>query len=310
MRYQRLDLNLLIALRVLLAEQNVTRSAQAMHMTQPAMSGILARLREYFGDPLIMQVGRKMELTPLARSLVGPINDLLVRIDATLGIKPEFDPASTRRRFSLVASDYVVSVFIAGVLNRVHQEAPGVSIELRQPAAENAAQLEAGEIDLLIAPEGFASGRHSAVNLFDDGYCAVVDRDHPDVGESLSLAQYAQLAHISVESMGKPFFESWFDRTHGEIRQVQVVAHTFALLPQLVAGTRLVGTMHARAAAMLTPSLPLKSVRLDFAVPRLTEVLQWHEARDLDPGAQWLRELIIAQAQQLPPLSSLSHLHG
>jgi len=308
MRYQRLDLNLLTALRALLAEQNVTRAAQAMHITQPAMSGILARLREYFGDPLITQVGRRMELTPLAQSLVGPINDLLVRIDATLGIKPEFDPASTRRRFMLVASDYVVSVLLMEVLKRVHQAAPGITIELRHPARESAAQLDAGEIDLLITPEGFASGNHSAANLFEDGYCAVVDRNHPDIGDAIDLAQYVQLSHVCCEGLGKPFFESWFDRAHGEIRQVRLVTHTFALLPQLVAGTRLVATMHARAAALLDPGLPLRRVRLDFAVPRLVEVLQWHQARDLDPGAQWLRQVIIERAALLPPLRSLSHL--
>jgi LysR family nod box-dependent transcriptional activator len=308
MRYQRLDLNLLTALRALLAEQSVTRAAQVMHVTQPAMSGILSRLREYFGDPLITQVGRKMELTPLARSLVGPVNDLLIRIDTTLGTKPEFDPATTRRHFTLVASDYVVSVLMLNVLRRVHREAPGLVIELRQPANESASQLEAGEIDLLVTPHTYASGDHSAVNLFEDAYCAVVDRDHPEVGESIGLAQYVQLGHVVFEHMGKPFFESWFDRTHGEIRQVQVLTHTFALLPQLVSGTRRVATMHARAAAALDPSLPLRRVRLDFAVPHLVEVLQWHEARDLDPGAQWLRQLIIDEAAALPELSSLVRL--
>lgn len=310
MRYQRLDLNLLTALRALLAEQNVTRAAQAMHVTQPAMSGILSRLREYFGDPLITQVGRKMELTPLARSLVGPVNDLLVRIDATLGIRPEFDPATTRRRFTLVASDYLVTVLLTDVLERVHREAPGVAIELRQPAKESAAQLEAGEIDLLITPEVFASGNHSAVNLFEDSYCAVVDRDHPEVGDSISLAQYIQLGHVVYEHMGKPFFESWFDRTHGEIRQVQVVTHTFGLLPQLVRGTRRIATMHARAAALLDASGPVRRVKLEFTVPHLVEVLQWHQARELDPGAQWLRQAIIDQAAALPPLSQLADLPG
>jgi len=133
-----------------------------------------------------------------------------------------------------------------------------------------------------------------------------VDRDHPDVGQSLALAEYVQLGHVSYESLGKPFFESWFDRAHGEIRQVQVVTHTFGLLPQLVTGTRLVATMHARAAAMLDPSLPLRRVRLDFGVPTLMEVLQWHRARDLDPGAQWLRQVIISHAAAMPELSSLA----
>lgn len=300
MRYQRLDLNLLIALRALLAEQSVTRAAQTMHVTQSAMSGILARLREYFGDPLISQIGRRMELTPLAQSLVGPINDLLLRIDATLGIRPGFDPATTRRRFTLVASDYVVSVLMVDVLKRLNRDAPGVSLELRQPSKESAAQLEAGEIDLLITPEPYASGDHAATNLFDDTYCAIVDRDNTRVGEAISLAQYIEMGHVVFEHVGKPFFESWFDRTHGEVRQVEVIAHTFGLLPALVAGTRRIATLHTRAAAHVEEAFPVRRVRIDFAVPRLVEVLQWHKVRELDPGGQYLRQLITEQARTLP----------
>ena len=92
MRYHKLDLNLLTALKALLAEKNVTRAGESVHVTQSAMSGILARLRDYFGDPLIVQIGRKMELTPLAESLVEPVNDVLLRIDATIATRPEFNP--------------------------------------------------------------------------------------------------------------------------------------------------------------------------------------------------------------------------
>jgi len=300
MRYQRLDLNLLIALRALLSEQNVTRAAQALHVTQSAMSGMLARLREYFGDALIAQVGRRMELTPLAQSLAGPVNDLLIRIDATLGTRPEFDPATSRRRFTLVASDYVMSVLMVDVLKHVHRQAPGLTVELRYPSVDAAARLEAGEIDLLIGPDTYASGHHSAVNLFDDSYCAVVDRDHSEVGESIGLAQYLELGHVAFMQLGKPFFEEWFDRTHGEVRRLEVMAHMFGQLPMLVAGTRRIATLHARAAALIATSLPVRKVRLDFAVPRLVEVLQWHRVRDLDPGAQWLREVIRENAAALP----------
>ena len=93
-RYHKLDLNLLTALKALLAEKNVTRAGEAVHVTQSAMSGILSRLRDYFGDPLIVQVGRKMELTSLAESLVEPVNDVLLRIDATIATRPEFNHGS------------------------------------------------------------------------------------------------------------------------------------------------------------------------------------------------------------------------
>jgi LysR family transcriptional regulator, nod-box dependent transcriptional activator len=302
MRYQRLDLNLLVALRALLTERSVTRAAHSVNVTQSAMSGILARLREYFEDPLIVQVGRRMDLTQLGQSLQEPVNDLLVRIDTTLGTRPEFDPATTRRRFSIMASDYVISVLLADVLQRVHLEAPGVSIELRSPSKDSTVQLESGDLDLLVTPELFTAAGHACAPLYEDDYCVVVDRDNPDVGETLSLAQFSALRHVSFESQGKPFFETWFERTHGEIRQVEVTAHSFQLLPLLLVGTKRVATMHSRMAQRIAASMPVKLAQLDFAVPRILEVLQWHKLRDLDPGSQWLRHCIIGQAARLVPL--------
>lgn len=304
MRYQRLDLNLLVALRALLTERSVTRAAQSLHVTQSAMSGILSRLREYFEDPLIIQVGRRMELTQLGQSLQEPVSDLLVRIDTTLGSRPEFDPATTRRRFSVMASDYVVSVLLADVLQRVHQQAPGVSIELRRPSRDAAAQLESGELDLLVTPELFTATGHAWAPLFEDDYCVLADAANDAVPPSLSLDQFSALRHVCYDSQGKPFFETWFERTHGAIRQVELTAHSFQLLPLLVLGTTRVATLHSHMARRIAATMPVKLSRLDFAVPRVLEVLQWHTLRQLDPGSQWLRQLIIDQASQLfqPPL--------
>lgn len=299
MRYQRLDLNLLVALRQLLADRNVTRAAQTLHMTQPAMSGILARLREFFDDPLIAQVGRRMELTPLGQGLVEPVSELLVRIDATLGIRPGFDPATTQRRFSIVASDYLVQVLLADVLRLVHDQAPGARIDLRQPAQDSAAQLDAGEIDLLITPEAFGAASQGACTLFDDSFCALVDRSTSEIGDTLTLEAYLAQGHVVYESQGKPFFDRWFDRTHGEIRRIEVSAHGFQSLPSLVIGTRRVATVPVRLAAQMAALLPVRQVRLDFALPRLVEVLQWHKVRELDPGLLWLRTLITEQASGL-----------
>ena len=135
MRYHRLDLNLLFALKALLTEKNVTRAGETVHVTQSAMSGILARLRNYFDDPLIVQVGRRMELTPLAESLVEPVSDVLMRIDATIATRPQFKPGASQRHFSMIASDYVTRVLLLDVLRAVHFDAPGVSVDLRQPTS-------------------------------------------------------------------------------------------------------------------------------------------------------------------------------
>jgi len=306
-RYHKLDLNLLTALKALLAEKNVTRAGEAVHVTQSAMSGILARLRDYFGDPLIVQVGRKMELTSLAESLVDPVNDVLLRIDATIATRPEFNPLTTRRHFSVVASDYSIHVLLLDVLRRVHHDAPGMSLEFRNPSESAAAELEAGEVDFIVNPESQNSQVQSGTVIFEDSYVIVVDAGNTEVGNSIAIDQYLALRHVAFKSgkHGLPQFETWMANRYGEERRVEVVAHSFYLLPRLVIGTSRIATMHTRLAKQLAGDLPIRLVKPEFEIPRLIEVLQWHKYRDLDPGSMWLRDAILEGARGLPRLTDL-----
>jgi LysR family nod box-dependent transcriptional activator len=307
MRYHKLDLNLLTALKALLTEKNVTRAGESVHVTQSAMSGILARLREYFGDPLIVQVGRKMELTSLAASLVEPVNDVLLRIDATIATRPEFNPLTTSRHFSLVASDYSINVLLLDVLRRVHREAPGISLEFRTPSESAAAELEAGEVDFIINPESQHSPMQSGAVLFEDSYRIVVDAGNTEVGDSIGIEQYLALRHVAFKSgkFGLPHLETWLANRYGDERSVEVVSHSFSLLPRLVIGTARIATMHTRLAKQCADTLPVRLVMPAFEIPRLTEVLQWHKYRDLDPGSMFLRDMIIEGARALPPLEEV-----
>jgi DNA-binding transcriptional LysR family regulator len=307
MRYQRLDLNLLTALRTLLAERNVTRAGEVLHVSQSAMSGMLARLREYFDDQLIIPVGRKMELTPLAETLEDKINDLMIRLDATLATRPEFDPATSRRHFSIVTSDYLAQVLLIDVLREVHEEAPGVVIEFRQPSSTAAVDLENGEVDFVINPARFTTPNQASSVLFEDSYVAVVDPANDEVGDVVTLDDYKKLRHVSLENNGRPQFETWFISEYGELPNVEVTVNSFALLPQLVLGTRRVATLHKRMALQVVKQMPLRLVRLGFEPPLLVETLQWHRYRDLDPGSHWLREKILAHAARMPPLQQLSN---
>ncbi|MFT4257630.1 MAG: LysR substrate-binding domain-containing protein [Pseudoxanthomonas sp.] len=308
MRYQKLDLNLLSALKALLEKRNVTRAGEAMHVSQSAMSGILARLRDYFEDPLIVQVGRRMELTPLAESLLEPVTDILVRIDAAIHTRPELDPASMQRHFTLVASDYVSAVLLCDVLREIHREAPGISWKFRQPSAHTASQLDSGDVDFIICPDWHASNTQSGAVLFDDSYVILVDRDNAEIGDTISLDQYMSAGHVSFQAGNDsvPMFESWFASRHGEhVRRIEVSVNSFHLLPKMIVGTNRVATLHARMAGSHLKKLPLRTARPLFEMPHLVEVLQWHRHRDLDPGTRWVREKIIAMAQKLPAIGSL-----
>jgi len=308
MRYSKLDLNLLTALRALLKEKSVTRAGELLHVTQPAMSGILGRLRDYFDDPLIVPVGRKMELTPLAESLLQPVNDLLLRIDATIRLRPEFDPLTTRRHFTLVASDYTIGVLLAAVLERVRRDAPGLTVGFSPPSEFVTQELESGEVDFVIMPEIFTSPSQSSQVLFDDSYVVVVWNDNP-VGDSITLERYLELGHVAyqAEKSRTPVYERWFAEKYGYSRRIEVSAYTFQLLPYLIVGTDRVATMHRRFAERQLAGVPVRCVRPLFEVPKFNQVLHWHKYRDLDPGSQWLRDRIIETAQSLPPLGELTN---
>lgn len=300
MRYQRLDLNLLTALRALLTERSVTRAAESLFVSQSAMSGILARLREYFDDALIVQFGRRTELTPLAECLITKVSDLLLQIDAALGTKPYFSPEASRRHFVVVASDYSISVLLLQVLSDIHACAPGVTVLFKQPMQTSYQELEAGEVDFVIAPEWYSTPGFSTTRLFADTYCAVADRHNPEITDAIGLEQYAAARHVAVETGGKPMFDTWFEKTYPGRRRIDVAIPSFALLPRLVVGTERIGTVHSRLAQQACEFLPVRGVRLDFECPQFVEMLQWHSYRDSDPGIVWLRDKLLEHAAALP----------
>src|SRR4051812_37211025 len=168
MRYQRIDLNLLIALDALLAERNVTRASERMHMTQSAMSGVLSRLREYFDDPLLVAVGRTMRLSPRAESLVQPVRDILLKVDSTLGVRPEFEPATAKRHFTIIASDYVSNVLLGEVLRRIAVAAPGLGFDIQPTSSGMEQDLDQGRVDFLVTPAHLTLSEHPQAVLFDD----------------------------------------------------------------------------------------------------------------------------------------------
>ena len=201
MRLDRFDLNLLVVLDALLEERNVTKASERLHIGQSATSGALARLRDYFGDELLLPVGRRLMLTPLAQSLVEPVRDTLVRARAAISIKPGFDPATAQRRFSVRASDYVTTVMLAAAVAQLAALAPGVSLDIRSPPRNVAEVLDHGDVDLLVLPEQYVAALDQPqLRLFEDTQVCMVWAGNRQVGESLSFEQYLELGHLAVRA--------------------------------------------------------------------------------------------------------------
>src|SRR6266700_6150084 len=152
MDFGGLDLNLLVAMDALFAEKSVSRAGERLHLSQSATSGALSRLRDAFHDPLLVQVGRKMTLTPLAEGLVEPVRTFLLQAEAILHNSPAFDPSTSTRKFRLMMSDYVETVLMTELLPRIEKLAPGVTVELISNVEGGSEELDRGEIDLAIIP--------------------------------------------------------------------------------------------------------------------------------------------------------------
>jgi LysR family transcriptional regulator, nod-box dependent transcriptional activator len=295
MRFKGLDLNLLVALDALLTHQNVTVAAERVSMSQSAMSGALARLREHFEDELLVQVRRRMVLTPLAQSLAMPLRSILMNTSRFLDIRSGFDPATDDRRFTISCSDYVWAILITQVLRRAAMQAPHIQISY----AGTSSQFNKSEIDLLIAPEGFTTENDPQEQLFSEEYVCVVCPKNTLVRDEISERQFFELGHVVAFSDRRTYVQEWFYRRFGETMKVAAIAPSFTLVPLSVVGTNHLAIVPLRLAKHLSGHLQLRIIPPPIAIPMMVDFMQWRTHQSEDPGISWLRGLVKTTAQHV-----------
>lgn len=296
MHFQGLDLNLLVALDRLLDECSTTRAAERMFVTQSTMSGALNRLRDYFGDELLVQVGRRMVPTPLGEALAGPVRDIVLRVETTLRGRPNFDPASSDRRFRLLMSDYVETVLMAGLLPTLQRLAPGVVLELLPYNDAPWELLERGDVDLLVIPGHYLSTTHPTEVLFEDDYRCVAWSGHAAAATPPTRADYFAAGHVGVRfgNQRVPSFDESYLLGSGQRRRFELIVNDFNALAHTIVGTTRLATIHTRLAHYYARLLPLRVHPVPVDLPPVTETVAWHRLRGADQGIAWLRGLMIA----------------
>ncbi|MBA4354589.1 MAG: transcriptional regulator [Novosphingobium sp.] len=298
MRFGRLDLNLLVALDALLTERSVSLAADRLCLSQSATSSALGRLREYFGDELLVVKGRAMILTARAEELIEPVRAVLEQIRTTVSVAPPFDPATAERVIRIMASDYSTEVLLAGVLADLEVAAPNMRFEI-QPMQDNPIEaIERGYVDLLLTIDYAISADHPSQILFEDDYVVVGDKANPALAGPITRQIYFELGHVTAR-FGKarvPAFEDWFVRRQKQQRRVEVVAPSFLSLPGLVLGTRRIATMHRRMAELVVRTLPLVMREIPFDIPPIREAIQWNIANNNDRALRWVVERLEAAA--------------
>lgn len=304
MRFNKLDLNLLVALDVLLAERSITKAARRLNLSQSATSGVLARLREYFADDLLIQVGRNMVPTALAESLIDPVGKILRQIEATIETRATFEPAESQRHFRIVASDYATCVAVSHLVRQLSVDAPGVTLDIIMPSVASLERAERGGVDLVLIPRNTPGLEDMACELlFTDTYSCVVCAENPLVGERLTLDDYLNMPHVATRFGDQTsMFEDWFFDKAGLQRRIELTTSQFNTLPQLVLGTRRIATMHTRMALISANYYPIRVLAPPMAIPEVEMVLKWHRYLDNDPGHQWLRQAFKSVMRDMPPL--------
>jgi LysR family transcriptional regulator, nod-box dependent transcriptional activator len=295
-RFDRLDLNLLVALDALLSERNVSQAADRICLSQSATSAALSRLRDFFGDELLVQTGRRMVLTAKAESLIEPVKAVLEKIRATITRPPQLDPTQADRLIRIMASDYVTDVLLAPAINQMLALAPGLRFEIHAMSDEPFAGLDGGLIDLLITIDYALSPDHPSQIVFEDEYVVVGWSGNPAMAGPMTIERYFDAAHVTARFGRSKIaaFEDWFIRKQKRARRNVVTAPSLMLLPSLVIGSNRLATMHRRHASILAEHLPLIVRELPFEIPPMREAAQWHLSSNDDAGVRWVVERIAA----------------
>ncbi|WP_191246844.1 LysR family transcriptional regulator [Amycolatopsis deserti] len=295
MNLASLDLNLLVALHALLQERSVTRAAERMGLSQPAVSAHLGKLRRHFGDDLLIRVGNSYRLTPLAVQLTERVRVAITGVERVFAAEPDFDPASSTREFSLLISDYGVAVLGSEIAALLAAEAPGTRLRLtaNTPSlVEQAAQALVNH-DLLLMPHGFITDLPYRELYLDDWVC-LVSSDNAEVGEELTVEQLKAMPWVVTyhgPTASTPAARQM--RMLGIEPHVQVVTETFLTVPGLVRGTGRVALLQRRLAASVPAELGVRALPCPFEVGPLREAMWWHPMYDDDPEHRYLRDVVL-----------------
>jgi DNA-binding transcriptional LysR family regulator len=297
----RYDLNLLPVFLALMEERNVTRAAERLGITQPALSNALNRLREMLRDPLFIRERYGMRPTEKAMELAPVMAEALATIDDIILGQQDFDPARAERLFTIAPNSYVEFVLMPAVVARLRQRAPGIRLRLIPYGND-------------LADTGVVSGTTAMVlgrfidppdnlvvqHLMDEGLACVVRAGHPDIHDSLSREQYEQLKHVNVLPPGRlraGLFQAL--ERQGLKREVAVSVTHFLAVPEMIAVTDYCATLPNLICRHLAHDSRLKTVIAPVDLGTFPVEMAWHVRYRHDPAHRWLRAVISEVAKEL-----------
>jgi DNA-binding transcriptional LysR family regulator len=302
----RFDLNLLVAFEALMSEGQVTRAARRLHITQPALSSALARLRGVFGDQLFVKDGKSMRPTLRARELEVPIREALAKVREAIG-RPNFKPESSSVTVRIATSDDLELTLISKVLKRVRSAAPCMKLVIRRvngvfelPTQE----LASGALDMAIGP--FPQGAHQPSGvvvfapLYVDQLVCLARENHPTIKRTLSQAQFLDAYHVVVyyPEGGMGIVDQLLMQRGAQRRKIAMAVPHFITAAFAVGQSDLVASMSSRVAELLRRPAGVRVFKFPFESPKMNYGLYWHGRQSADPAHTWLRDVIVDAAKE------------
>jgi DNA-binding transcriptional LysR family regulator len=294
MELKDIDLNLLIVFNQLLIERRVSRVAETLEVSQPAVSNALARLRKSLGDPLFLPTPRGMEPTPFAEQLAEPLALALGTIQSAINQRSSFDPATSQRAFRIAMTDIGEIYFLPELLHAFERVAPHVSVTtVRNTAVNLKDEMETGHVDLAVGYLPMLKSGFFQRRLFRHRYVCVFRKGHGLDKRRISLAEFTAADHVVVVSAGTGHGSADEALERGGIsRKVRLTVPHFVAVGHILHETNLVATVPERLAERLAEPFGLVSVPHPARLPEIAINLFWHSKFHKDPANQWLRELM------------------
>ncbi len=311
MNIERVDLNLLVYLDVLLRERNVTRAAESIGLSQPAMSNGLRRLRELFNDPLLVRTSEGMTPTEKARQLQPLVGDALQTLQRALQTSAGFEPAEASRVFRIMVSDYTEATLIPALLAQLHREAPGIVLDILAPSDMSFEDVERGKVDMVINRFDSLPQSFHQVTLWRDTYACVLGRDNPVLGD-FNFETYLAADHVWVSKTGwgagmgiHPGDANrlgWVDtalKQLGRSRNIKIFTRHYLSAMLLARQRNLIVTVPSKAARVVASEADVVVRPPPFPIPAIELKMAWSPILQHNPAHRWMRRVLTELASEI-----------
>lgn len=314
MNIARIDLNLLVYLDVLLRERNVTKAANHLGISQPAMSNGLKRLRELFSDPLLVRTSEGMTPTERAKELEPIVRSVLSDIEKAVQPRTEFDQADSQRIFRIMASDYAESTLIPKLLKHLRKHAPGITLDIMTPSDVSFLDVEQGKVDMVINRFDNMPQSFHQLTVWKDSFSCLMSPKNPSK-DDFTLEKYLRAKHIWVSKTGMGVGVGvnprdlarlgWVDEALskvGHAREITVFTRHYQAAMLLAEQKDLIVTIPSRAARLQKNNSKIVIKEPPFEIPPLELKMAWSPLLQNNPAHQWFRRLIIEVAKTVPTI--------